>query len=494
VSGDRILGAVWNFCQILRDDGVSCIDYIDQITLLIFLKIMDERSKLPSKKKIAISKTPSWQSLITQQGEALHKHYTHVLKRLGAWPGLVGQIFEKTQNKIQDPYKLEKLITLIDRENWSVIGSDLNANLYEHLIERMAKDTRKGAGQYFTPRPLIKAIVECIRPELNKTIHDPACGTGGFLLGAHDFLIKRYAFRQHKERIWRLSTFSGSEIVPTTRRLCLMNLLLHGIGDIHQEKGCITAQDALLGASKQYDYVFANPPFGRKSSVKITNKKEKQCHKTTIHRPEFWVATSNKALNFLQHIKTVLKPTGSAAVIVPDSVLFEGGAAEIIRAQLLKTTRLHTILRLPLGIFSAESVKTQVLFFDNKPCSESPWTDSVWFYDYRTNIQHSFRKKPFQSKDLEEFIQCYHAKERAQCKATWSEQNPQGRWKKLDYAEIMARDKSNLDVVWLKDERALNPDTLPHPKKIVGEVIEALSLTLEKFLVIQKTLIQCIPE
>jgi len=436
-----------------------------------------------------LPKDLAWQSLITKQGEALHKHYNKVLIQLGALPGMVGQIFEKTQNKIQDPHKLEKLIQLINRETWSTIGSDLNGNLYEHLIERMAKDTRKGAGQYFTPRPLVKVIVECIRPLPNKTIHDPACGTGGFLLGAYDFLIKHHFSKQHKKKSL-LNFFSGNEIVSSTRRLCLMNLLLQGIGNVYQKKVYIKAQDALLGSLKQYDYVFANPPFGKTSSIKITNKKGNLCRKRVAERSEFLAMTSNKALNFLQHIKTILKRTGSAAVIVPDGILFEGGAAEVVRVQLLKTTNLHTILRLPTGIFSAESVKTHVLFFDNKPQAKTPWTQSIWFYDYRTNIQHSFRKNPLQSDCLAEFVSCYHAKNRSQCKAAWGVQNPTGRWKKIDYTEIMARDKCNLDVIWLKDNTRIDPDTLPHPTKIVGDVVDELTLTLKKFSIIQKTLMQ----
>ncbi len=485
----QLLSTVWNFCYVLRDDGVSCVDYIEQLTLLVFMKIMDENSKHAQNRKKNLPKDLAWQSLVTKQGEALHKHYNKVLTQLGALPGMVGQIFEKTQNKIQDPNKLEKLIQLINRETWSTLGSDLNGNLYEHLIERMAKDTRKGAGQYFTPRPLVKVIVECIRPLPNKTIHDPACGTGGFLLGAYDFLNKHH-FSKQRNKGSLLNIFSGNEIVSSTRRLCLMNLLLQGIGSVYQKKVYIKAQDALLGSLKQYDYVFANPPFGKTSSIKITNKKGNLCRERVTRRSEFLVTTSNKVLNFLQHIKTILKPTGSAAVIVPDNVLFEGGAAEIVRMQLLKTTNLHTILRLPTGIFSAESVKTHVLFFDNKPQAKTPWTQSIWFYDYRTNIQHSFRKNPLQSDCLAEFISCYHAKNRSQCKAAWSVQNPFGRWKKIDYVEIMARDKCNLDVFWLKDNTRIDPDTLPHPTKIVGEVVDELTLTLKKFSIIQKTLMK----
>lgn len=485
----QLFSSVWNFCDVLRDDGVSCVDYIEQLTLLIFLKIMDENAKLSKSRKRTLPKEAAWQSLTDKQGEALHKHYNQLLIRLGKLPGMVGQIFEKTHNKIQDPNKLEKLIKIIGCETWGRLGSDLNGNLYEHLIERMAKDTRKGAGQYFTPRALIQVIVDCIRPEPHKTIHDPACGTGGFLLGAHDFLIKHHFLKTDQKRSF-LNIFSGNEIVSSTRRLCLMNLLLQGIGNIHQKKVCINAEDALLGTRQQYDYVFANPPFGKTSSIKTTNKKGNLCRERVTQQSKFWATTSNKALNFLQHIKTILKPTGSAAVIVPDNVLFEGGAAEIVRVQLLKTTHLHTILRLPMGIFSAENVKTHVLFFDNKPPSKKPWTQAVWFYDYRTNIQHSFRRNPLQSECLTEFISCYHAKNRTMCNALWSEQNPLGRWKKIDYAEIIVRDKCNLDVVWLKDNTHIDPETLPHPKEIVNDVVDELTLTLSKFSIIQKTLMQ----
>jgi type I restriction enzyme M protein len=485
----QLLATVWNFCYVLRDDGVSCVDYIEQLTLLIFMKIMDENSRLSNKRKINLPKELAWQSLMTKQGEALHRHYNKVLGQLGALPGMVGQIFEKTQNKIQDPRKLEKLIQLINRETWSTPSYDLNGNLYEHLIERMAKDTRKGAGQYFTPRPLVKVIVDCIRPLPNKTIHDPACGTGGFLLGSHDFLIKNH-FSKKPNKASLLKIFSGNEIVSSTRRLCLMNLLLQGIGSVYQKQVYIKAENALLDSHKKYDYVFANPPFGKASSIKVRNKKGNLCLERVRSKSDLWATTSNKILNFLQHIKMILKPTGSAAVIVPDSILFEGGASEVIRLNLLKTTNLHTILRLPTGIFSAEAVKTHVLFFDNKPRSKIPWTEVVWFYDYRTNIQHSFRKNPLQSDCLAEFVSCYHAKNRDQCKAAWSIQNPFGRWKKINYAEIMTRDKCNLDLVWLKDNARIDPDSLPHPTKIVENLVDELSKTLKKFSLIQKILMK----
>ncbi len=261
------------------------------------------------------------------------------------------------------------------------MGADVKGDIYEGLLERNAEDTKSGAGQYFTPRALIRAMVECVRPEPNKTIADPACGTGGFFLAAYDFLIAAHAMDKPQKAFLKHETFYGNEIVAGTRRLALMNMFLHNIGEIDGDS-MISPNDALVASSpKTYDYVLANPPFGKKSSMSFTNDEcEQERDDLTYNRQDFWATTSNKQLNFVQHIRTLLKSTGRAAVVVPDNVLFEGGAGETVRKKLMENTDLHTILRLPTGIFYANGVKANVLFFDNHAASKAPWTKEIWFY------------------------------------------------------------------------------------------------------------------
>ena len=316
-----------------------------------------------------------------------------------------------------------------------------------------------------------------------RTIIDPACGTGGFLLGAYEFVQNHYRLNSKARQFLRLKTFSGNEIVPTTRRLCLMNLFLKNIRSCTQKEILISPQDALQESPKErYDYVLANPPFGQKRSLKLLSQKSEH-----YHRPDFWVKTLNKPLNFLQHIKTLLKPNGQAAVVVPDNVLFEGNTGEMVRRKLLETTHLHTILRLPAGIFYAASVKTNVLFFDNKPFSKKPWTKEVWFYDYRTNIHHTFKNNPLQFECLEPFIECYHARNRETAKEAWSKKNPTGRWRKFNYEELIARDKCNWDVCWLKDKSIIDFENLPSLDTLAAAVVKSLKNSLREFSLLSKT-------
>ena len=292
---------------------------------------------------------------------------------------------------------------MIDEAQWVTMGADVKGDIYEGLLEKNAEDTKSGAGQYFTPRALIRAMVECVRPEPGKTIADPACGTGGFFLASYDFLTnpKNYQLDKAQKSLLKHKTFYGNEIVANTRRLCLMNMFLHNIGEIDGEV-LISSTDALVAPSGQtYDYVLANPPFGKKSSMSFTNEEgEEETDDLTYNRQDFWATTSNKQLNFVQHIRTMLKTTGRAAIVVPDNVLFEGGAGETVRQNLLKTTELHTILRLPTGIFYSQGVKANVIFFDNHEASKNPWTKEVWYFDYRTNIHHTLKKKPLRFDDL----------------------------------------------------------------------------------------------
>lgn len=483
MTSAAIVSKVWSFCNLLRDDGVGYGDYLEQLTFLLFLKMADEYSKPPYNRKIDIPMEYDWESLITRRGASLENHYTMLLKELGAKSGMIGQIFVKAQNKIQDPAKLSKLISMIDGEKWVVLGADIKGDIYEGLLEKNAEDTKSGAGQYFTPRALIKAMVDCIRPEPKKSISDPACGTGGFFLAAYDYIVNHYNLDKSDKEFLKLKTFKGNEIVPGTRRLCLMNLFLHNIGEMTQEDIFISSNDALVAdPGNRYDYVLANPPFGKKSSMTITNQEgEQEREDLTYNRQDFWVTTTNKQLNFVQHIKTILKTTGHAAVVVPDNVLFEGGAGETVRRKLLETTDLHTILRLPTGIFYANGVKANVIFFDNKPAAKSPWTKEIWIYDYRTNVRHTLKRSTLKFDDLSDFIKCYNPENRNKRKAIWSDKNPEGRWRKFTYDEIVSRDKCSLDISWLKDDNATDLDNLPEPHALAEEIIAGLKYATERF-------------
>ena len=481
-SASSVVSKVWGFASMLRDDGVGYGDYLEQLTYLLFLKMADEYSKPPYNRKLNIPKGYDWESLTQKRGAELEAHYNELLRKLSIAKGMLGQIFTKSQNKIQDPAKLYKLIDMIDKENWSLFGADLKGKIYEGLLEKNAEDTKSGAGQYFTPRSLIKAMVECVRPEPSKTITDPACGTGGFFLAAYDYIVNNYDLDREQKAFLKNHTFYGNEIVANTRRLALMNLFLHNIGEIDGES-LISPNDALIAdEGKRFDYVLANPPFGKKSSMTFTNEEGEQEREDLVYnRQDFWATSSNKQLNFLQHIKTLLKTTGKAAVILPDNVLFEGGAGETVRKELLRTTELHTILRLPTGIFYKQGVKANVLFFDNKPASKEPWTKEVWIYDFRTNIHFTLKKNPMKFEDLQDFIKCYNPSNRHQRVETYSEENPEGRWRKFTYEEIIARDKTSLDIFWIKDKSLADLDNLPEPDILANEILEDLESSLESF-------------
>jgi type I restriction enzyme M protein len=481
MTESSIISKVWNFANVLRDDGVGYGDYLEQITFLLFLKMADEFSRPPYSRQTNVPEAYNWKSLTSKRGAELELHYTTLLRELGQQPRMLGQIFTKAQNKIQNPANLLKVIEMIDREDWHLMGADIKGKIYEGLLEKNAEDTKSGAGQYFTPRALIRAMVECVRPKPLRTIADPACGSGGFFLAAYDHIAKAGLDREEKEFL-KNRTFFGNEIVASTRRMCLMNMYLHNIGEMDGEPS-ISPVDALItDAGARFDYVLANPPFGKKSSMTITNEEgEQEKQDMSYNRQDFWTTTSNKQLNFLQHIHTMLKPTGMAAVVLPDNVLFEGGSGETVRKELLKSMDVHTILRLPTGIFYAQGVKANVLFFDNKPAANAPWTKEVWVYDYRTNVHHTLKKKPLQLEDMREFITLYNPENRNIRKETYSEANPEGRWRKFSYADIIARDKTNLDIFWLKDESLTDLDNLPDPDILAHEIIENIEAGLASF-------------
>jgi len=478
-----IIAKVWSYCNTLRDDGVSYGDYLEQLTYLLFLKMADEYSKPPYNRPLPIPQKYSWETLTDKKGAELEVHYVELLRELGQQKGILGQIFTKSQNKIQDPAKLFRLIDMIDKEQWNIMGADVKGAIYEGLLEKNAEDTKSGAGQYFTPRALIRTMVECIRPQPMKVIGDPACGTGGFFLAAYDFLINNYPLDKEQKQFLKFSTFFGNEIVANTRRLCLMNLFLHNIGDIDSENYISPADSLVADTGQRADYVLTNPPFGKKSSMTFTNEEgEQEREDLTYNRQDFWATTSNKQLNFVQHIRTILKTDGQAAVVVPDNVLFEGGAGETVRKKLLETTDLHTILRLPTGIFYAQGVKANVIFFDNKPASKDPWTKDVWIYDFRTNVHFTLKKNPLKFEDLQDFISCYNPENRHLRKETWHpESNPDGRWRKFSYNDIINRDKTSLDITWIKDKSLADLDNLPDPDELANEIIENLEACLESF-------------
>lgn len=487
-----IISKVWSFCTILKDDGVSYGDYLEQLTYLLFLKMADEFSKPPYNRKLPIPKNYNWESLVGKRGAELESHYTTLLRELSQSKGVLGQIFTKSQNKIQDPAKLYKLIDMINKEQWSIMGADVKGKIYEGLLEKNAEDTKSGAGQYFTPRSLIRAMVECVRPEPMKTIADPACGTGGFFLAAFDFIAnpENYSLTQEQKEFLKHHTFFGNEIVASTRRLALMNLFLHNIGDFDSDN-FINPADALVSdTGLRVDYVLANPPFGKKSSMTFTNDEgEQDSEDLTYNRQDFWETSSNKQLNFVQHIRTMLKSDGKAAVVVPDNVLFEGGAGETVRKKLLETTNLHTILRLPTGIFYKPGVKANVFFFDNKPAAKKPWTKEIWYYDFRTNIHFTLKKNPLRLEDLKDFIDCYNANNINKRKEIYNEENnPEGRWRKFTYDEILGRDKTSLDITWIKDKSLTDLDNLPDPDLLANDIIENLEAGIESFKEIMVTI------
>ncbi len=492
MTSSAIISKVWSFCNTLRDDGVSYGDYLEQLTYLLFLKMADEYSKPPYNRPLPIPDEYSWESLTSKRGAELEIHYSILLRELAQQKGVLGQIFTKSQNKIQDPAKLYKLIDMIHRENWVMMDTDVKGDIYEGLLEKNAEDTKSGAGQYFTPRALISAMVACIRPEPGKTIADPACGTGGFFLSAYDFIANENNYKLDKEqkRFLKYSTFYGNEIVAGTRRMALMNLFLHNIGDIDSDNNISPADALIAQSSTTYDYVLANPPFGKKSSQTFTNEEgEQEKEDLTYNRQDFFATTSNKQLNFIQHIRTMLKTTGMAAVVLPDNVLFEGGAGELVRKKILETTDLHTILRLPTGIFYANGVKANVVFFDAKPSAKDPWTKEIWYYDYRTNVHHTLKKNPLKLDDLLDFIYCYQPGNRHTRKETFNaETNPEGRWRKFSYEEIVSRDKTSLDITWLKDKSLADLDNLPDPDVLANDILENLEAGLENFRSIIKQL------
>ncbi len=473
MTSSTLIQKLWNYCQVLRDDGLSYLDYVEQLTYLLFLKMDDEQTRPPYNRDSRVPGGYNWRCLQGKEGDELEAHYRHTLEELGHERGALGVIFRKAQNKIQDPAKLRRLIHLINEETWLGLDVDVKSETYEGLLQKNAEDVKSGAGQYFTPRTLINAIVEIMRPEPGMRICDPACGTGGFLISAHDYIAQNYPLDVEQKRYLRYKALKGVEIADPVARLCVMNLYLHGIGG---DESLVDVDDSLESdKGERFEMVLTNPPFGKKSSITVFNGVGKVSREAVIYeRPDFWATTSNKQLNFVQHIKTLLKINGRAAMVVPDNVLFEGGAGETVRRKLLHECDVHTLLRLPTGIFYRPGVKANVIFFDRKEASEIPWTEKLWIYDFRTNKHFTLKERPLKAEDLEDFIQCYHAENR-------HERKESERFRGFTYDELMQRDKVSLDIFWLRDKSLEDADNLPEPEVLAQEIMENLEAALEQF-------------
>ena len=422
---------VWNLATTLAGQGIGFTDYITQLTYLLFLKMDDENVQTFGEES-AIPEGYRWGDLIDLGGLDLVKQYEDTLEELSGQDNLIGTIYTKAQNKIDKPVYLKKVITLINEESWLVMDGDVKGAIYESILEKNGQDKKSGAGQYFTPRSLIQAMVDVACPQIGETVCDPACGTGGFLLAAYDYM-KPQSSDKAKQDFLRNNALHGYDNTALVVTLASMNLYLHGIGT---DRSPIICQDSLEKApSTLVDVILANPPFGTRPAGSVE-----------IDRQDFYVETKNNQLNFLQHMMVMLKNGGRAAVVLPDNVLFEGGAGETIRKELLKNFNLHTILRLPTGIFYAQGVKANVLFF-----TKGTPTKDIWFFDYRTGVKHTLATNPMLRHHLDEFVECYKADNiNARTETYNAETNPNGRWRKYDVDEVMKRDKTSLDISWIK--------------------------------------------
>ena len=447
---------VWTLATTLSGQGIGFTDYITQLTYLLFLKMDDENVKLFAEES-AIPEGCRWSDLIELDGLDLIEQYEKTLKELSDQPNLIGTIYTKAQNKIDKPVYLKKVITMINEEQWLVMDGDVKGAIYESILEKNGQDKKSGAGQYFTPRSLISTMVDVTRPQIGETVCDPACGTGGFLLAAYDYM-KGQSSDKEKRDFLREKALHGYDNTALVVTLASMNLYLHGIGT---DRSPILCQDSLeKSPSVLVDVILANPPFGTRPSGSVE-----------INRDDFYVETKNNQLNFLQHMMVMLKNGGRAAVVLPDNVLFEGGAGEVIRKKLLTEFNLHTILRLPTGIFYAQGVKANVLFF-----SKGTPTKDIWFYDYRTGVKHTLATNPMQRHHLDNFVECYKPENILARQETYdSESNPNGRWRKYNVDDILKRDKTSLDITWIKQNDDDNDYTLAELMALIQEKSDNIS-------------------
>lgn len=465
-SESTLVKKVWDIANVLASAGVGFTDYITQLTYILFLRMDHEKEQLGLGS--SIPEGYKWKNLVGLNGPDLVEKYEEILKELADDDGLIGTIFTKASNKIDSPVHLAKVIKMVGGENWYMMEGDFKGAIYESILEKNGQDKKSGAGQYFTPRALIKAMVEVTNPKITETVADPACGTGGFLLAAFEHM-KKQSKEIAKQEFLRNNAFFGADNTPLVVTLASMNLYLHDIGT---KSSPIVCQDSLLDTSdRMFDVILANPPFGVRPQGSV---------EVYANRPEF-VKTSDNQVNFLQHIMSIVKTGGRVAIVLPDNVLTDVGATVKVREKLLKEFNLHTILRLPTGIFYAGGVKTNVLFFEKG----TPTTD-IWVYDYRTGVKHTMATKPMMREHLDDFVNCYcsgHIQDRQE---TYSkETNPNGRWKKFTVDKDVADDTYKLDFKWMdlaeKDDRSIGEllADMESKSNSIQESIEKLKELLE---------------
>ncbi len=474
----------WSYAGVLQDAGLSCFEYVEQLTLLLFLKMADQLTESPYDRPPIVPVDLGWKALLPLDGAALEDKYRTSLEKLGVASGMLGVIFKGARCEIHNPALLKQLIVnLIDKVDWLSLPVDVKGTIYEELLSRSAQESSRGAGQYFTPRPVIQTMCEVMQPAPSDRICDPAAGTGGFLCNAYQYVLDRFGkdLDGDQKRALREDLVEGMELSPKVGRMCAMNVYLHGIGG--EKVGIHTGHDSLAAPwNREYSIVLANPPFGKKQSLLFVNEEgDTEKEDQVVVREDFWTSTSNKQLNFVQHIYTLLKIDGRAAVVVPDNVLFEGGAGEKVRKNLLQKCRVHTLLRLPTGIWYSPGVKANVIFFDKKEGRAKAWTDKLWVYDLRTNMHFTLKQKPIQRSDFDEFVKCYKPGKIHERKPTWSENTPEGRWRSYEYEELLKRDKLSLDLFWIKDKSLTDTDSLPPPEVIATEIADDLEAALEQF-------------
>jgi len=451
-----VVNKLWGFCHTLRHDGIDYGDYIEQITYLLFLKMAEEKgAQIPSQY--------AWDKLRGKSGTDLTDFYVDVLRGLGKEKGVLGDIYSGAMSRFANPVNLKRLINLIDEIEWTSLNVDVKAAAYEGLLEKSAAEGKKGAGQFFTPRVLIQSIVRCMKPDPREkkdyTICDPASGTGGFLVSAFEWLMKSSDGNLERKDAKRImnDTYYATELVARPRRMALMNLYLHGI------QGNIDLGDSIYEPLKsiRFDCILTNPPFGTKGANQAPT------------RDDFTIETSNKQLNFIQHVVSTLKPGGRAAMVLPDNCLFEDKAGEVLEI-LMQDCNLHTVLRLPRGTFTpySQGVKANVIFFQ-----KGIQTENVWIYDARSNVPGITKKdRPLTSKHFEEFEVCYGKDPNGRSKR--KDLGDEGRFRCFHITDVKKRGYK-LDITWIKDESLDDPDDLPEPEVLASEAITELEAVVD---------------
>ena len=492
MDSSQIGKRAWGYAGVLQDAGLSCFEYVEQLTLLLFLKMADQLTEAPYNKEPLVPEQLGWKALKPLDGAPLESKYSEILEKLSVKRGMLGVIFKGARCEIHNPALLKQLIVnLLDRVDWLSLPVDVKGTIYEELLSRSAQESSRGAGQYFTPRAVIETMCEVMLPTPDDSICDPAAGTGGFLFTAYNYVLNKFGatLDRDEKRSLQNSLVEGMELSTKVGRMCAMNLYLHGIGGEHV--AVHTGLDSLAAPwNKEYSLVLANPPFGKKQSLLFINEEgETEREDQVVVREDFWTSTSNKQINFLQHIYSLLKIDGRAAIVVPDNVLFEGGAGEIVRRNLLQKCRVHTLLRLPSGIWYSPGVKANILFFQKKEGRAEPWSDRLWIYDLRSNMHFTLKKSPLRRSDFDDFIACYKAGHEHERLETWGASNPEGRWRCFDYDDLIKRDKLSLDIFWLKDKSLTDSEALPSPDVIAAEIADDLEAALLQFTKVASALI-----